>query len=72
MFLQETTGKDQRAPVNKEEFKHLDWLFPETTKNFHKLPLQFRGYCGWAMVKYDRLLIPSNPEVGVLRHKVGW
>ena len=28
-----------------------------------------QGYCGWALVKYDRLLLPGNPEVGVLKHK---
>ncbi len=29
----------------------------------------FQGYCGWALVKYDRLLLPSNPQVGVLRYR---
>ena len=29
----------------------------------------FQGYCGWALVKFDRLLVPTNPEVGVLRFR---
>ena len=29
----------------------------------------FQGFCGWSLVVYDRLLIPSNPANGVLRYK---
>ena len=31
--------------------------------------MYYQGYCAWALVKYDRLLLPGNPEVGVLKHK---
>lgn len=125
--------------MNTKDFKDADWLFPETTKNFTKLPLQYRviksfiikgqkhfediikayrliysnwcnrllinvalcinwykhdipifkiiykpvtiphllklliflqqGYCALSLANFDRLLIPSNPEVGVLRYK---
>lgn len=55
--------------INPSDFKDLDWLFPDTTKHFNKLPLQYRGYCAWALAKFDRLLLPSNPEIGVLRFK---
>lgn len=65
--IQETTGAEHR--INPKELHEFDWLFPETTKNFNKLPLQYRGFCGWALAKYDRLLIAANPEIGVLRHK---
>ncbi|KAJ8316908.1 hypothetical protein KUTeg_004812, partial [Tegillarca granosa] len=65
--VQETSGADNR--INPNDFKDFDWLFPETTKNFSKLPLQYRGYCGWALGRYDRLLLPGNPEIGVLRYK---
>ncbi|NP_001171855.1 uncharacterized protein LOC100369566 [Saccoglossus kowalevskii] len=65
--IRETSGGDNR--VKPSDMKHLDWLFPETTKNFERLPLQYRGYCGWALVKYDRLLLPGNPDIGVLRYK---
>lgn len=28
--------------INPSDFKDLDWLFPDTTKHFNKLPLQYR------------------------------
>lgn len=28
-----------------------------------------QGFCGWALVNYDRLLIPANPDIGVLRYR---
>ena len=28
-----------------------------------------QGFCGWTLVNYDRLLLPANAQVGVLRHK---
>lgn len=65
--IQETSGPEHR--IIGKDFRDLDWLFPETTKNFNKLPLQYKGYCGWALAKYDRLLLPANPEIGVLRYK---
>ncbi|KAL4231678.1 hypothetical protein ACF0H5_009257 [Mactra antiquata] len=65
--IQETSNPECR--VNPKDFRELDWLFPETTKNFNKLPLQYRGFCAWALAKYDRLLLPANPEIGVLRYK---
>ena len=38
-FLQ-TSGPENR--VDPKKFENTDWLFPETTKNFNKLPLQYR------------------------------
>ena len=35
----------------------------------HCFSVYFQGYCSWALVKYDRLLLPGNPDVGVLKHK---
>jgi len=67
--IAETSGNDKRVDVNAEGMQKLDWLFPETTKNFERLPLQYRGFCSWTLVTYDRLLLPSNPQIGVLRHK---
>lgn len=67
--INQTKGQDHRIDTNREEFRKMDWLFPETTKNFLKLPLQYRGYCGWSLVRFDRLMLPANPEIGVLRYK---
>ncbi|OWF55043.1 cilia- and flagella-associated protein 206-like [Mizuhopecten yessoensis] len=65
--LQETSGPENR--INPKELKDFDWLYQETTKNFNKLPIQYRAFCAWALGNFDRLLIPSNPEIGVLRYK---
>lgn len=40
VFFFQTSGPENR--VNTKDFKDADWLFPETTKNFTKLPLQYR------------------------------
>ncbi|KAJ8026094.1 hypothetical protein HOLleu_33834 [Holothuria leucospilota] len=65
--IRETTGSEHR--IDPKDFRDVDWLFPESTKNFERLPLQYRGYCGWSLVKYDRLLYPGNPSIGVLRYQ---
>ncbi|XP_067935310.1 cilia- and flagella-associated protein 206-like isoform X2 [Watersipora subatra] len=64
--IAETSGPNDR--VRPKELVNAEWLFPEMTKNFDRLPLQYRGYCGYNLVRYDRLLIPANPGIGVLRH----
>jgi len=28
-----------------------------------------QGYCGWTAAKFDGLLVPSNPQIGVLDYK---
>ena len=28
-----------------------------------------QGYCGYAFTVHDRLLLPANPNIGVLHHK---
>ncbi|XP_063717378.1 cilia- and flagella-associated protein 206-like [Symsagittifera roscoffensis] len=54
------------ARIDPNAFTEFEWIFPETTKNFEKLPLQYRGFCGWYLVKYDRFLMPAVPSIGVL------
>jgi hypothetical protein len=67
--LSETRGAEHRVTPTKDIRITMEWLFPETTKNFTRLPLKYRGYCGWTLVKSDRLLVPSNPEIGILQYK---
>ena len=31
--------------------------------------LVLQGFCSWSLVVFDRLLIPSNPALGVVRYK---
>lgn len=66
--IQETTG--QRVyPADFEDDPKVQWLFPETTKNYNHLLLQYRGYCGFSIVRNDRLLLPGNPDIGILQYQ---
>ncbi|XP_004860294.1 cilia- and flagella-associated protein 206 isoform X1 [Heterocephalus glaber] len=55
--------------VHLSDFKKLEWLFPETTENFDKLLIQYRGFCGYTFATTDGLLLPGNPTIGILKHK---
>lgn len=49
--------------INPEDFDsdpEIEWLFPETTKNYDRLLLQYRGCCGYSIVRNDRLLLPGD------------
>uniref|UniRef100_A0A8C6P364 Cilia- and flagella-associated protein 206 n=1 Tax=Nothobranchius furzeri TaxID=105023 RepID=A0A8C6P364_NOTFU len=46
-----------------------EWLTSETTTNLTGLPLQYNGFCGYTLVHRDGLLLPGNPQIGVLKHK---
>jgi len=41
VFLQ-TRGPEHCAVARKDMRITMEWLFPETTKNFDRLPLQYR------------------------------
>jgi len=63
-------GRDQVNPNDfASELTELVWLFPETTKNVDKLVLQYKGCCAYSLVKHDRLLLPGNPDLGILQYK---
>nr|XP_044994570.1 cilia- and flagella-associated protein 206 isoform X2 [Jaculus jaculus] len=55
--------------VNVADFRKLEWLFPETTANVDKLPIQYRGFCGYTCATADGLLLPGNPTIGILKYK---
>ncbi|XP_037700514.1 cilia- and flagella-associated protein 206 isoform X3 [Choloepus didactylus] len=55
--------------VHWEDFRKLEWLFPETTANFDKLLIQYRGFCAYTFAKTDGLLLPGNPAIGILKYK---
>ena len=46
--------------VNVADFKKLEWLFPETTANFDKLLIQYRGFCAYTFATTDGLLLPGT------------
>ncbi|XP_036105340.1 cilia- and flagella-associated protein 206 [Molossus molossus] len=55
--------------VHLVDFRKQEWLFPETTANFDKLLIQYRGFCGYTLATTDGLLLPGNPAIGILKHK---
>nr|XP_054969917.1 cilia- and flagella-associated protein 206 isoform X3 [Pan paniscus] len=57
--------------VNVADFRKLEWLFPETTANFDKLLIQYRGFCAYTFAATDGLLLPENPEhyIDIVREK---
>ncbi|EPY85528.1 hypothetical protein CB1_000371020 [Camelus ferus] len=55
--------------VNLADFRKLEWLFPETTANFDKLLIQYRGFCPYTFATTDGLLLPGNPAIGILKYK---
>ncbi len=42
IFGLQTSGPENHVDTTKDALKNQDWLFPETTKNFARLPLQYR------------------------------
>ncbi|XP_056150513.1 cilia- and flagella-associated protein 206 isoform X1 [Lampris incognitus] len=71
----EVKSDEQRMAESSDDridpfvMKTQDWVLPETTVNFDKLPLQYEGICGYTLVEKDGLLLPGNPSIGVLKHK---
>lgn len=55
--------------VELADFRTQEWLFPETTANFNKLLIQYRGFCGYTFAVTDGLLLPGNPAIGILKYK---
>ncbi|XP_028637053.1 cilia- and flagella-associated protein 206 [Grammomys surdaster] len=55
--------------VQLTDFRIQEWLFPETTANFNKLLIQYRGFCGYTFAATDGLLLPGNPAIGILKYK---
>lgn len=54
--------------VNQNDFDSLEWLFPETTMNFEKLTLAFKGFCAYSLSQKHFILLPSNTNIGVLQY----
>ncbi|XP_039709011.1 cilia- and flagella-associated protein 206 isoform X2 [Pteropus medius] len=57
--------------VRLVDFRKQEWLFPETTANFDKLLIQYRGFCPYTFATTDGLLLPENPEnyIDIIKEK---
>ena len=54
--------------MNPNDFDTFEWLYPETTLNFEKLNLAFKGFCANSLANDNFLLLPSNTNIGVLQY----
>lgn len=66
----------ERNRPTQEETEKLAALFnkpvrlvKETTPNFMSLPLEYQGYCPWTVVSRQGLLLPGNPNIGIIRFR---
>ena len=60
--------KTENERVNPNDFPNLEWLFPESTMNFEKLALAYKGFCAYSLRLPNFLLLPANPNIGVLQY----
>uniref|UniRef100_A0A674NIT5 Cilia- and flagella-associated protein 206 n=1 Tax=Takifugu rubripes TaxID=31033 RepID=A0A674NIT5_TAKRU len=64
------TGEERmEEPISVPEMTACEWLLSEREADIVDLPLQFNGFCGCTFVSRDGLLLPGNPQLGVLKHK---
>ncbi|KAK7907524.1 hypothetical protein WMY93_016136 [Mugilogobius chulae] len=58
-------------PINPEEVSGPDteWLSPERSGDSETQSVQYSGFCGHALVCQDGLLLPGNPQLGLLKYK---
>jgi hypothetical protein len=52
---------------NTDSFKPVR-LTVENSPDFLQLPLDFQGFCVHTLVTQDRLLVPGNPALGVVKY----
>ena len=55
--------------VDPDKHRKAEFHFPEGTRDFGRLPLEFQGFCGYELTVNDTLLLPGVPDIGVLEHK---
>ena len=60
--------KNDEDRVNPNDLEEFEWLFPETTLNFEKLSLAFKGFCANSLAQRNFILLPSNTNIGVLQY----
>ncbi|XP_063079816.1 cilia- and flagella-associated protein 206 [Engraulis encrasicolus] len=66
---EERLKESSENKIKPTEYKNQEWFLPETTANFDQLPIQYKGVCGYTLIEKDGLLLPGNPQVGLLKHK---
>lgn len=63
----ERIAETKNELVNSSDFDgQFEWLFPDSTTNFEKLNLAYRGFCAYSLSLPNFLIRPANPNIGVL------
>lgn len=70
----ETVVERNRQTQEEQERMNSKFAVPvrlvkETTPTFMSLPLEHQGYCPWSLVARQGLLLPGNPNIGIIRYK---
>ncbi|XP_053566495.1 cilia- and flagella-associated protein 206 isoform X2 [Bombina bombina] len=66
---EERIKQTEGSRINSPEVLTKDWYFPENTANFERLPIQYHGFCGFTIAAKNGLLLPGNPDIGILKHR---
>ncbi|KAJ0061289.1 hypothetical protein NL108_014815, partial [Boleophthalmus pectinirostris] len=61
----------EEKPIDPAEVSGPDteWLVPEQPNDTELQNVQYSGFCGHALVSRDGLLLPGNPQLGLLKYK---
>lgn len=49
--------------------RKAEFIFPESTKNFDQISIEFKTFCSYCLGAHDRYLLPANTSLGVLHYK---
>lgn len=60
---------DPEHRIDPLKHRKAELVFPETTRDFEQLPLEFQGFCSHHLTANNGLLIPSVRNIGILQHK---
>ncbi|KAM4694957.1 cilia- and flagella-associated protein 206 [Discoglossus pictus] len=66
---EERNKETEGTRINPTDFRTQEWYFPENTANFERLPIQYHSFCGFTIATKGGLLLPGNPNIGILKHK---
>ncbi|TRY84443.1 hypothetical protein DNTS_035810 [Danionella cerebrum] len=55
--------------LEESEMRAFEWCFPGSTPGFQDLPLQYQGFCGYTLIHSNGLVLPGDPNIGVLKHR---
>ncbi|CAD5116297.1 DgyrCDS5203 [Dimorphilus gyrociliatus] len=61
--------KKTLAPREFKEYSNIEVLLPDTTNNYSRLPIQYKGFCPVTLSDFDGYVQPGIPEMGLLKYK---